>query len=57
MAALLAKVTSWWAMLHFGTDLDLKREWRYLLAGVPLAGCVAHLGWLRWREARAPTRR
>lgn len=50
LAALLAKSTSWWAMLHFGTELDLRQNWRYLLAGVPLAGCVAHLGWLRWRE-------
>ncbi|MCF7749450.1 hypothetical protein KQ945_01730 [Bacillus subtilis subsp. subtilis] len=56
LAALVAKSTSWWAMLHFGTDLDLRQHWRYLLAGVPLAGCVANLGWLRWREPAPPTK-
>lgn len=30
--------------------LESRQYRRYLWAGTPLAGCAAHLAWLRWRE-------
>ncbi len=55
LAALLVQAATWWATLRFGTGLDFSQYGGYLWAGTPLAGCVAHLAWLRWREGAGTT--
>lgn len=55
LAAMPVQAAAWWAMLRFGTGLDLSQYGHYLWAGTPLAGCVAHLAWLRWREGTGAT--
>lgn len=36
--------------LRQASALESSQYGRYLWAGTPLAGCAAHLAWLRWRE-------
>jgi hypothetical protein len=55
LAALLVQPVTWWAMLRFGSGLESSQYGRYLWAGTPLAGCAAHLAWLRWREGAGTT--
>lgn len=58
-AAAMARLGwDWWVRrrpLRQGSALESRQYGRYLWAGTPLAGCAAHLAWLRWREGAGTT--